>query len=245
MCCEGKENISITLAPVFENDVYKEYLKRCMRFKLYQGQNRVVSSNASEVLKSKTSIKDSLNLTSSIYEDKQDNKTCLISIDNMFTPQELQEIDKVNYLVDMENEKESDSLSSSNCNSIEIDSYSLLKNNEEDVIEFENNLEALYSNEHKNVLDFENNPLRTPPKTIDDRPRDANGRYIKIEDNKTNKQSKTTNSSKSNVASKTSKLSSLATKSSFIIKSPIDVELETEAPKRKRGRPKKVKPEDE
>jgi hypothetical protein len=230
---------------VFENDVYKEYLKRCTRFKLYQGQNREVSSNASEVLKSKTSIKDSLNLTSSIYEDKQDNKTCLISIDNMFTPQELQEIDKVNFLVDMENEKESDSLSSSNCNSIDIDSYSLLKNNEEDVIEFENNLEALYSNEHKNDLDFENNPLRTYQKTIDDRPRDANGRYIKVEDNKKNKQSKTTNISKSNVASKTSKSSSLATKSSFIIKSPIDVELETETPKRKRGRPKKVKPEDE
>jgi hypothetical protein len=245
LCWEGNENVSITLAPVFENDVYKEYLKRCTRFKLYQGQNREVSSNASEALKSKTSIKDSLNLTSSIYEEKQDNKTCLISIDNMFTPQELQEIDKVNFLVDMENEKESDSLSSSNSNSIDIDSYSLLKNNEEDVIEFENNLEALYSNEHKNDLDFENNPLRTYQKTIDDRPRDANGRYIKVEDNKKNKQSKTTNISKSNVASKTSKSSSLATKSSFTIKSPIDVELETEAPKRKRGRPKKVKPKDE
>lgn len=230
-------DVSITLAPVYENECYKDYLKRCSNFRF----NRDVCANFEETFETEQSIRDTFNISSSNNNDMPNNKTQLTSLDNMFTSQELQEIDKISNVVDMVNEKELDCLSVVNSNVASTSCYSLLDNNEEDVIEFENKLESLYSTEHKNDLDFENNPLRTPPKPIDDRPRDANGRYIKKEDNKT---SMSTSSSKSNINVKISKSSSSVVNSSKT-QSSNDIELENEPPKRKRGRPKKVKVEDE
>lgn len=230
-------DVSITLAPVYENECYKDYLKRCSNFRF----NRDVCANFEETFETEQSIRDTFDISSSNNKDMPDNKTQLTNLDNMFTSQELQEIDKISNVVDMVTEKELDCLSVVNSNVTNTSCYSLLDNNEEDVIEFENKLESLYSTEHKNDLDFENNPLRTPPKPIDDRPRDANGRYIKKEDNKT---SMSTSSSISNINVKTSKSSSSVVNSSKT-QSSNDIELEKEPPKRKRGRPKKVKVEDE